>query len=109
MNLMMTDTDSFLYHIKNQDTYKIMKKNKEKFDLGNYPKHHILYDTTNNKVVNKFEDEKGGLEITTAFCLTSKLYSLICEQITACKNTCKGAKQIIMMLKLIEIYVVKEV
>ena len=41
MNLIMTDTDSFLYHIKNQDTYKIMKKNKEKFDLGNYPKHHI--------------------------------------------------------------------
>ena len=39
---MLTDTDSFLYNIKNQDIYKIMENNKEKFDLGNYPKHHSI-------------------------------------------------------------------
>ena len=37
ITLMMTDTDSFLYHIKNQDVYKMMENNKDKFDLGNYP------------------------------------------------------------------------
>ena len=40
INLMMTDTDSFSYHIKNQDVYKIMENNKDKFDLGNYPEDH---------------------------------------------------------------------
>ena len=54
LNLMMTDTDSSLYNIKNQDIYKIMDSNKDKFDLGNHPKNHFLYDTSNNKTVNKF-------------------------------------------------------
>ena len=40
INLMMTDTDSFSYHIKNQDVYKMMENNKDKFDLGNYPEDH---------------------------------------------------------------------
>ena len=93
INLMMTDTDSFLYNIKNQDIYKIMDKNKDKFDLSNYPKDHFLYNSTNNKVLNKFKDEKAGLQITNAVCLRSKLYSLICEDDIISKNTCKGVKQ----------------
>ena len=90
---MMTDTDSFLYNIKNQDIYKIMDNNKDKFDLSNYPKDHFLYDSTNNKTVNKFKDEKAGLQITNAVCLRSKSYSLICENDIISKNTCKGVKQ----------------
>ena len=93
INLMMSDTDSFLYNIKNQDIYKIMENNQDKFDLGNYPKDHFLYGPTNNKTVNKFKGEKGRLQITTAVCLRSKLYSLICEHETISKNTCKGFKQ----------------
>ena len=88
INLMMTDTDSFLYNIKNQDVYKIIENNKDKFDLCNYPEDHILYDTTNNKIDNKFKDEKAGIQITTAVCLRSKLYSLICEYEIISKNTC---------------------
>ena len=93
LKLMLTDTDSFLYNIKNQDIYKIMENNKDKFDLSNYPKDHFLYDTTNNKAVNKFKDEKAGVQINKAVCLRSKLYSLICEDEIISKNTCKGVKQ----------------
>ena len=35
--------------------YKIMDSNKDKFDLGNNPKNHFLYDTSNNKTVNDFK------------------------------------------------------
>ena len=93
INLMLTDTDSFLYHIRNQDIYEIMDDNKDKFDLSNYPKDHFLYDTTNNKTINKFQDEKAGIQINKAVCLRSKLYSLICEDKIISKNTCKGFKQ----------------
>ena len=36
-----------------------MDSNKDKFDLGNNPKNHLLYDTSNNKTINKFEDEEA--------------------------------------------------
>ena len=73
--------------------YKITKNNKDKFDLGNYPKDHLLYDNTSNKTVNKLKDEKGGKQITTAVSLRSKLYSLILENETVSEYTCKGVKQ----------------
>ena len=89
----MINADSFLYNIKNQDIYKITKNNKDKFDLGNYPKDRFLYDNTYNKTVNKFKDEKGEKQITTAVSLRSILYSLICENETVSKYTCKVVKQ----------------
>ena len=73
INSMMTDTDSLLYDIKNQDMYKIMENKKDKFDLGYYPTNHFLHDTTNNKIVNEFYNENGGMQITRAVCLRSKL------------------------------------
>ena len=94
LNLMMTDTDSLLYHIKNDDIYEMMNENRELFDLSNYPKNNKLYDNTNNKVYGKFKDESSGVPIKSVICLRPKLYNINYENKKS-KNTCKGVKQYI--------------
>ena len=37
INLLMTDTDSFIYHIKKTDIFEIIKNNMDEFDLSDYP------------------------------------------------------------------------
>ena len=57
VKLLLTDTDSLILNIKNEDPYEVMKSNKEYFDLSNFPKTSSLYDNTNNKIIGKFKDE----------------------------------------------------
>ena len=37
LKLMYGDTDSFGYHIKNQDIYEVIKKYNHLFDISDYP------------------------------------------------------------------------
>jgi hypothetical protein len=53
IDLLFTDTDSLCYHIRNQDPYEIIKKNKHLFDLSD--EKGDMYDTTNIKVIGKFK------------------------------------------------------
>jgi len=52
IDLLFTDTDSLCYHIKKDDQYEIINKNKSLFDLSNYNKNDKLYDSSNNKVID---------------------------------------------------------
>lgn len=95
IDLLFTDTDSLCYHIRNQDIFKIMKDNKELFDLSNYPKNHELYDGTNNKVIGKFKNESVK-QITEFVGLRAKLYSFIAEGDDHKHNKCKGVKRYVV-------------
>jgi len=81
VKLLMTDTDSLLLHIRNENPYEVMLKNKEYFDLSMFPKYDALYDPINKKVAGKFKLEEVYGEIIkyiTEFCgLRSKLYSYL--------------------------------
>ena len=92
LNLMMTDTDSLLYHIKNTDIYELMKENSILFDISNYPKSHQpnLHNPINNKVYGKFKDESSGIPIKSVIALRPKLYNINYENGKKIKNTCKG-------------------
>jgi hypothetical protein len=94
LSLMFTDTDSLCYHIKKQDIYEIVNKNRDEFDLSNYPKDHKLYDETNKKVVNKFKNE-SVTEIKEFIGLRSKLYSFVTDDDIEHKK-CKGVKKIVV-------------
>ena len=72
IDLLFTDTDSLCYHIKNEDPYMIMYRNKEYFDLANYPKEHFLFDKTNNKVIGKMKNEKASTQIIESCWYTTK-------------------------------------
>jgi hypothetical protein len=94
IDLLFTDTDSLCYHIRNQDPFKIMKENKEYFDLSDYAKDHELFDNTNKKVIGKFKNESSDSQIIEFVGLRSKLYSYLTDEEK--KNDhkkCKGCKK----------------
>jgi hypothetical protein len=91
IDLLFTDTDSLCYHVRNEDVFELMKNNKDKFDLSNYPKNHDMYDSTNNKVIGKFKNESVD-QITEFIGLRSKLYSFTTDKDDVSHNKCKGVK-----------------
>lgn len=92
--LLMTDTDSFCYHIPTLDIYKDI--NSEhcscRFDFSNYPREHPNFNLNNKMVVGKMKDETAGVPIVEFVGLRSKMYSFAygenCE-----KKTAKGVKR----------------
>ena len=75
INMLMTDTDSFIYSIETGDLCADMMGMSERFDLSNYPKDHPLFSRKNEKQLYKMKDELGG-KIMTEFCgIRSKMYS----------------------------------
>ena len=77
MELLYSDTDSFIYAIKTDDVYRDLEKIKADFDFSNYDKDHFLFDDTNKKVVLKFKDETCGKPIRELIALKPKLYSVV--------------------------------
>ena len=65
--LLFTDTDCLMYLIQTEDFYLDINKDvKKKFDTSNYPENHPsgIKIGVNKKVIGKFKDEAGGLQIT---------------------------------------------
>ena len=81
--LLFTDTDSLMYLIQTEDfLLDINKDVKKKFDTSNYPENHPsgIKTGVNKKVIGKFKDEEGGLQITHFISLRSKLYAFKVKQ-----------------------------
>jgi hypothetical protein len=76
IELLMTDTDSFVYKVKTEDFYKDMYENKEDFDMSEYSKDNQFYDETNKKVLGKFKDETPTGTITDFIGVRSKCYTI---------------------------------
>ena len=86
-NLLFTDTDSLMYHIRTDDFYKnIAHDIKDKFDTSDYPSDHKsgIPIGINKKVIGMFKDEVAGKQITYFVGLRPKLYSFKIEE-------CRGA------------------
>ena len=75
--LLCSDTDSFIYAIKNDDVYRDLDKTKADFDISNYDEDHFLFEDTKEKVVLKFKDETGGKPIREFIAPKLKLYSFV--------------------------------
>ena len=81
--LLMTDTDSLVYHIQTDDFYKDINEDvKEWFDTSSYPKNHLsgIKRGVNKKENGKIKDEAGGLTIVEFVALCAKLYALNIRQ-----------------------------
>ena len=75
VELLYTDTDSFIIYVETDNIYKDMLENKILYDFRNYPINHPNYDITNKKVLGKFKDELNSLIITEFIGLKPKMYS----------------------------------
>ena len=76
LELLYSDTDSFIHAIKTEDVYVDLQKLTNSFDFSNYPSDHFLFSNVNKRVVFKFKDEAAGKNIAEFIALKPKLYSL---------------------------------
>lgn len=76
IQLLMTDTDSFVYKIKTDDFYEDMYNNSDYYDMSEYPKESDFYNDKNKKVLGKFKDETATAVITNFVGIRSKVYTI---------------------------------
>jgi hypothetical protein len=98
IDIVLTDTDSLIYHIRKEDPYEVIRNNKHLFDLSNYDKTNDLYDDTYKKMVGKMKNESPNHQIIEIVAVRPKCYSYLTENN---KNSmrCKGVKQCITKTK----------
>ena len=77
LELLYSDTDSFIYAVKTEDIYEDFNFFQSDFDFSNYPSDHPLYSEENKKVVLKNKDEMGGKIVEEFVALKPKLYSIL--------------------------------
>ena len=95
VELIYTDTDSFIIEVQTDDIYKDMYENKNQYDFSEYPENHPNFDMSNKKVLGKFKDELKSKIITEFVALKPKMYSFefIDNTLIENKNKCKGVKE----------------
>ena len=75
VELIYTDTESFIIQVETDDIYIDMSEDKNFYDFSNYTINHPNYDITNKKVLGKFKDELNSLIMTEFIGLKPKMYS----------------------------------
>ena len=96
-NLLMTDTDSFLYEIRDtkSDLYMDMRDYLHLFDTSDYLRDHFLHSDKNKRVLAKFKDETNGSPIERHCGLRSEPYVYKGvnneEEVKKAKGVCKAA------------------
>ena len=100
VELIYTDTDSFIIEVETDNIYKDMYENKNIYDFSEYPKNYPNFDMSNKKVLGKFKDELNSKIITEFIALKPKMYSFEYTSGTEYNNTliknenkCKGVKK----------------
>lgn len=76
VNLLNTDTDSFIFHIFNEDIYDDMKKSLEIFNTSDYIENNVYgRPRVNKNKLGFMKDECAGVIMTEFAGLRSKVYS----------------------------------
>ena len=98
-DLVYSDTDSLIYHVRHEDAYKWMNENKNHFDLSDA----IIYnDKTNAKVLGKMKEENNLLPWHELICLAPKAYCGLHDEIVdkikvvSTKKKIKGVNKIVV-------------
>ena len=98
IQLIYTDTDSFIYEIFSEDLHQDLKQIENFFDFSNYPTDHFLFSTLNKKVPGKFKDETASNMIKEFVGLRSKMYCFSVDEKKELKEfkTAKGVKKYVI-------------
>ena len=77
VQMLYTDTDSLIVHIKTDDIYADIAQHTDQYDTSNYPADHFLHSNANKKVLGKMKDECAGTPIAEFVGLKPKMYSIL--------------------------------
>ena len=75
IQLIYTDTDSFVIEVETDDVYKDMYEDGNLYDFSDYPKNHPNFSLTNKKVYGSFKDDLNGKIITEFTADKPKMHS----------------------------------
>ena len=101
VQVLYSDTDSFILKVVTNDILKDLTKLRQTFDFSNLEKNHLLYNNCNKSNLFYFKEEFGLLPILRMVSLGSKVYciqTVCCSQYQThkgenCKNTL-GCKKV---------------
>ena len=94
LQLLLTDTDSFLIHVESDDINRDLKSLAHFMDFSKYPTSHPLYSTRNAGVPGKFKSETNGRVIAEFVGLRSKCYSILLADDTTKKAAAGTTKEV---------------
>ena len=97
IQLIYTDTDSFVIEVETDDIYKDMLEDSHLYDFSDYPKDHPNYSLTNKKVYGIFKDDLNGKIIVEFTADKPKIYSYeyVDSYKIVNKNKHKGIKTVV--------------
>ena len=75
-----------MYEIKTEDAYEDFSSNKEMFDFSNYSTKSKYYNDSNKLVIEKMQNETGGVATEEFVGLKSKLYLFLVDDNSEHKN-----------------------
>lgn len=98
--VMYTDTDSFIYFLKDKDIYEVIKNHPDQFDTSDFPvNNQYNIDLQNKKVYGLMKDENNGHVMKKFVGLRAKMYCFMTQDGGVCKRA-KGVKKSILKKKL---------
>ena len=74
VNLVFADTESLVYENKTNDTYKDFYRDKNFFDLSDYPQNSKFFDPVNKKMIRNMKNKVKGKMISEFVRLKSKIH-----------------------------------
>lgn len=100
VEILYTDTDSFVYRIECEDYYSDMNEDLHLYDTSDFPLENIYnIPRTNKKVPGLMKDENNGKCMTEFVGLRSKMYSVRVDKKDAMKKA-KGVKKYVLNKKI---------
>ena len=106
LELILTDTDSFVVKIKNHSKFQALSKIRHIMDFSNYDESHPLYSQEHKKVPGYLKDEYPNSDIAEVVAVKSKCYFLKLASNSSDRDhiVCKGMSKRVIKSFPIELY-----
>ncbi|MES9884868.1 MAG: hypothetical protein ABW185_28820, partial [Sedimenticola sp.] len=94
--LLMTDTDSLLFHVETNNIFTDMHENAHLYDTSDYSRNNFFHSDDNKKVPGIFKSETGTKIITRFTGLRSKMYAFTLDGEEKATKRAKGISRAVV-------------
>jgi hypothetical protein len=94
VSVVLSDTDSYILHVKNTPRNEILRKLHGLMDFSNFPSDHPYHSLANKSRPGYLKDEHGGKRMKEIVALRSKCYAICMAESDREQITCKGITKV---------------